>query len=69
MASYTVTISAGEKPLWSATVDANNPAEAKAEAIALMQQGGGYRPKVGTPPPGPFNVKVERSKVPAGWTK
>jgi len=51
MPSYTVTISATGQTLWSATVNARNPADAKAEAIAVMQRGGGYRPKVGTPPP------------------
>ena len=69
MLSYTVTISAGDALLWSARVDAGSSGEAKLKAIGLMQDGGGYRPKVGTPPPGPFNVKVKRSRLPAGWTK
>ena len=69
MPSYTVRISAGAELLWSARVDAGNSPEAKLKAIALMQDGGGHRPKIGAPPPGPFNVKVERSKIPAGWTE
>jgi len=62
MPAYTVSISAGDTLLWSARLDGMSSSEAKEKAIALMQNGGGLRAKIGHPPPGPFNVKVERSK-------
>jgi hypothetical protein len=68
MAPYVVSISAGDTLLWSARVEASSAHDAKTKALHLMQTGGGFRPKIGHPPPGPFNVKVERSKLPVGWS-
>jgi len=55
--------------LWSATIEAPTAREAKALAMALMEEGGGWQPKGGsTGAAGEIEIKVKRvgSAAPAG---